>query len=151
MSGLEALPWIKKYQPNAKTIVLSQSDSEDDIYTAIQLGAAGYHLKSSDIGDIGRCVHTVLEKGASLDPKVASLILKNLSKPNTEKSPVKALSARELEILHLISDGLSKKEIAAKLGISVNTVIRHIVHIYEKLEVSNAASAVSRAYRSGIL
>lgn len=151
MSGLEALPWIQTYQPNAKIIILSQSDSEADIIKAIELGASGYLLKASEITQIADAIRSVANGGASLDPKVAKYILQHLTAKPVALEIAKPLSKREMEILRLISEGMLKKQIAHQLGISLNTVVRHIVHIYEKLEVQNAAAAVTKGYRSGIL
>jgi DNA-binding NarL/FixJ family response regulator len=151
MSGLEALPFFRSAIPDARVIVLTQSDNPADVLEAIQSGAAGYLLKSASLGKITDSIRIVAAGGASIDPHVAKYILSLM-----QQSPVKTristpLSERETEVLTLLSEGLMKKEISDRLDISEPTVATHVRHIYEKLEVQNAAAAISKAYRSGIL
>lgn len=152
MSGLQAIPWFRDYAPDLKILILSQSNAEEDILKAISLGASGYLLKSSRFRKIAESINVVMEGGAALDPKIAKLILskfKNLKPKNI--TPDKELSPREVEILSLLAEGLSKKEIANRLEISSTTVAYHVRHIYEKLEVVNAPAAVAKGFLSGIL
>ncbi|MBK1832192.1 response regulator transcription factor [Verrucomicrobiaceae bacterium R5-34] len=151
MSGIEGIPWFKKYLPEANVIILTQSDQEQDVLDAIALGASGYLLKSSTAKQVIEGIQIVAAGGASLDPSVAKFILKTMQQRQPDEEPKKELSGRELEILALLGDGLVKKEIAEQLGISVTTVAYHIKHIYQKLEVQNAPSAVAKGYRSGLL
>jgi DNA-binding NarL/FixJ family response regulator len=150
MSGLEAMPWIAKYSPDTKIIILSQSDREADVLTAIQQGASGYLLKSSTMDEIKAGIRTVMDGGAPLEPSLARFILKTLQpqlrKPDTEGG----LSKRELEVLTLIGKGLSQKEISGQLKISTYTVTDHLKHIYEKLNVPNAPAAIDKAHRLGL-
>lgn len=150
MSGLEALPWIKKYSPQTEVIVLTQSDRESDVLRAIGLGASGYLLKSATVRTIKDAIHTVLDGGATIDPQVARYILETMKGISPKDEPKKTLSDRETEILALLADGLVKKEIADKLEISVTTVAYHVKHIYEKLNVQNAPAAVAKAFRIGL-
>jgi DNA-binding NarL/FixJ family response regulator len=149
MSGLEAIPWIKKYAPETKVIVLSQSNKEADVVQSIQFGASGYLLKSARIDQLVEGIRSVANGGASLDPAIASFILAGL-RASAPAAAQQTLSDREFEVLSLLADGLVKKQIANQLEISVNTVVKHIVHIYEKLGVQNAPAAISQAYKSGI-
>ncbi|MGD7651698.1 MAG: response regulator [Verrucomicrobiales bacterium] len=149
MSGIEAIPWFLNYAPDIKVIIITQSDKETDIMTAISRGASGYLLKSSTTNQIKESIQTVADGGASLDPSVAKHVLDTLKHRSPE--PAKSLTTREREILTLLADGLVKKEIAGQLDIAVTTVAYHIKHIYEKLEVQNAPAAVSKGYKSGLL
>lgn len=151
MSGIEAIPQFREVAPHAKIIVLTQSDAEADVIRCISLGASGYLLKSAAMGEIFESVHSVAQGGASLDRKVARFILDSLKERLPEGVPATALSERETEILTMIADGLVKKQIAKGLHVSYATVDSHVRHIYEKLQVGNAASAVSKAYSLGIL
>ena len=150
MSGLDALPHFASSAPQAKVIVLTQSDNEADVLRAIALGAAGYLLKSSTITQIKEGIRTVIEGGASLDPGVARFLIKTLQARLPKTSTEATLSERELEILALLGEGLVKKEIADRLGISYPTVDSHVQHIYEKLKVHNAPAAINIAHRLGI-
>jgi DNA-binding NarL/FixJ family response regulator len=150
MSGLNAIPYFGKSIPDAKIIILSQSDQEADVLQAISLGAAGYLLKSSTVAKITDGIRSVMEGGAPLDANVAKYILNTLKNqpPKTVANPM--LSDREMEILTLLAKGQSKKEIASELGIGVSTVVTHVSHIYEKLNVVNAPSAIDQAHILGL-
>jgi DNA-binding NarL/FixJ family response regulator len=150
MGGLDALPHFTSTAPQAKVIVLTQSDCEADVLRAIALGAAGYLLKSSTITQIKEGIRTVIDGGASLDPGVARFLLKTLQARLPKTSTDATLSERELEILALLGEGCVKKEIAERLGITYPTVDSHVQHIYEKLQVHNAPAAINIAYRLGI-
>jgi DNA-binding NarL/FixJ family response regulator len=150
MSGLEAIPWIKKYVPETRIIILSQSNQKSDILTAISHGVDGYLLKSSTLDQVKESIRSVMKGGASLDSEVARLIVTTLQKNMPKKEEDLGLSKKEMKILTLIADGLQKKEISAKLKITTNTVDTHVRHIYEKLNVQNAPAAVAKAYKSGL-
>lgn len=151
MPGLEAMRWFHNYIPETPIIVLTQSDSESDVVSAIQNGATGYLLKSAKVQKIKESIVTVASGGALLDAKIAKFILTQIqAAPAAGKSKI-SLTDRELEVLELLADGLVKKEIAEKLGISYFTVSTHIRHIYDKLNVLNAPAAISTAYKIGIL
>lgn len=150
MSGLEALPQFAEALPAAKVIVLTQSDSKSDVLRAIALGADGYLLKSSTVTQIKEGMRTVIGGGASLDPGVAKFILESLQSHLPKKEMKKVLSQRETEILVLLGEGLVKKEICQRLGITYPTVDSHVRHIYEKLNVHNAPAAITVAHRLGI-
>lgn len=150
INGVDALPDFRSSFPEAKVIILTQSEQEGDILRAIELGASGYLLKSASLSHIREGIRTVMDGGASLDPKVASLILKNLQAqlPHHETKPV--LSEREMEVLALLAKGLVKKEIADQLNISFSTVATHVMHIYEKLNEHNAPAAIHKAHILGL-
>jgi DNA-binding NarL/FixJ family response regulator len=150
MSGLEAIPWIKKYVLETRIIILSQSNQKSDILKAISDGVDGYLLKSSTLDQVKNSIRSVMKGGASLDSEVARLIMNSLQNTLPEKEKDPGLSKKEMKILSLIADGLQKKEISAQLKISNNTVDTHVRHIYEKLNVQNAPAAVSEAYKSGL-
>jgi DNA-binding NarL/FixJ family response regulator len=149
MSGLDAIPYFGKSIPDAKIIILSQSDQEADVLQAISLGAAGYLLKSSTVAKITEGIRSVMEGGAPIDAGVAKYILNTLKNTPAKTGETPTLSEREMEILTLLATGQSKKEIANALGIGVSTVVTHVSHIYEKLNVVNAPSAIDQAHRLG--
>jgi len=153
MQGLESIPWLQKFAPEARIIVLTQSDKKEDVIKAIRMGVAGYLLKSTSMEGIREGISEVIQGGASIDPEVAIYLLKQIREPDSKiiEEPERQLSKRELEVLDCISKGLARKEIGRKLGISENTVVSHIRHIYDKLNVPNAPSAISSAYEAGIL
>jgi len=150
LDGLEALPLFSRSLPSAKIIILTQSDREADVLKAITLGAAGYLLKSATLKQITNGIQSVHNGGASLDAKVAQFILKTLKTKLPRTQIVQVLTEREMDVLTLLAEGLVKKEIADRLCISTTTVVTHVSHIYEKLNVTNAPSAVNKAHRMGI-
>lgn len=149
ISGLDALPRLKEILPEARVLILTQSDMQHDVLRAIELGAAGYLLKSSSIPQLLDGIRTVHRGGATLDPGLASLIIQTLKKQKKEDSI--DLSKRELEVLAHIADGAVQKQIADQLDLSSYTVNEYIANIYKKLNVHNAPAAVSKAYKTGIL
>ena len=151
MDGLEALPWFLKALPDAKVIILTQSDAKADILTAIKLGAAGYLLKSTRADQLIDGIRNVMSGGASLETGVARVIIETLQTKLPDSEPEELLSKREFEILTLLAEGLVKKKICEQLNISYSTVDTHVAHIYNKLNASNAPAAVNRAYKLGLL
>ncbi len=150
MSGLDSIRYFREYAPDTKIIILTQSDQEADVLRAILLGASGYLLKSARVKEIIDGIRLVHNGGATLDSSVAKFLLQNLQSRLPKETLNMGLSDRELEILKLLSEGLVKKEIAEKLEIGYSTVDTHVSHIYEKLHVNNAPSAVGKAYRLGL-
>lgn len=151
MSGFDAIAECRKIAPDVKVIILTQSDQEQDVLRAIALGASGYLLKSATLDEIRASIKTVMSGGAPLDKGVAAFILESLRSRLANDVEQNLLSDRELEIIQLLAEGLVKKEIASRLDIGYSTVDTHVAHIYEKLKVSNAPSAVNRAHRLGLL
>lgn len=150
MSGLESLPHFREALPDTPIIVLTQSDNEADVLEAISKGAAGYLLKSSTLEKLTEGVRSVINGGGAIDSSIASFILKTLQTKLPPQGINHILTPRELEILTLLSNGLVKKQIADRLDISFATVDTHIRHIYEKLDVQNAPSAVGKAFSLGL-
>jgi DNA-binding NarL/FixJ family response regulator len=151
MSGHETIPWIKKYTPQAKIIILTQSDKDADVIKALKLGASGYLLKSALIENIQAAIINVMQGGGALDPKVIPTVLEKMGSHTDSDTPEISLTPREHEILSLLAEGLQKKEIANNLQIGLETVNTHIKNTYLKLEVANAPAAISKAYQTGIL
>jgi DNA-binding NarL/FixJ family response regulator len=150
MSGLDAIPAFLADLPDAKIIVLTQSDREADVLKAITCGVSGYLLKSSTLSQITDGIRTVTNGGASLDAGVAKFILSTM-KSHAPKSPTEPrLSDREMDVLTLLAEGCVKKEIAARLKIGETTVVTHVSHIYEKLNATNAPAAIHKAHRLGL-
>lgn len=151
LSGIKSIPIFKQHYPKTPIIILTQSDREADVLAAISAGASGYLLKSSSRDQLIDGIRHVIEGGAPLDSKIAKFILTTLQNKSRKTNKECLLSEREIEVLTLLGEGLVKKEIADRLDISVHTVDNHMRHMYEKLHVQNAPSAISKAYRDGIL
>ena len=131
----------------------------NSLFTAIQAGATGYVLKERDDVEVTLAIRSILRGGAPIDPFIAREILKQISIPassppverNHSDAEQEVLTHREKEILSLVAQGLSNREIAEQLCVSRYTVESHIKHIYRKLSVSRRTKAVSTARHLGIL
>ena len=150
MSGFEAIPWIQKYAPDTKIIVLTQSNNLAYINKAVILGVSGYLLKSATYDKIIVGIRDVLAGGVSLDPNVGKNVLKAIRSMVNGTPFTNPLSRREEEILGLLAEGLVKKEIAHCLEISTHTVQTHVKNLLIKLDAPNAAAAVHKAFRMGL-
>jgi DNA-binding NarL/FixJ family response regulator len=143
MSGLEAIHAIRRIDPEARIVVLTMYHGEEDIYRAMQAGAATYLLKGTLSDDLVRIVREVHAGGRPLPPDVAAKL--------AARTRETALSPREIEVLALMAKGLHNKEIAAALRISNETVRIHAKNIFAKLQVPDRTAAVMDALRRGII
>lgn len=151
MTGIEAIPLFKQKCAEQKIIMLTILEDDFHILEAIKNGADGYILKKSSPNKILDAIHQVYEGGAALTPMVAKQVMAFL-KPETVKSGSPSiLTAREKEILQLITQGMTNELIAAKLFISVQTVRNHIKNIYDKLQVHSRAQVVVKAFKDKLI
>ncbi len=149
MSGVEAIPSLLQAAPGAKVIVFTAYDTDERVFGAIQAGAKGYLLKGAPADEIASAI-SVVHKGASaLDPRVASKVLARVANPRGGGALV--LTARERQVLRLVGEGRSNKEIARLLSITERTVKYHVASIFNKLGAENRAQAVAVAARRGLL
>lgn len=143
MSGLETLLWLKGHAPTAKVIVLTSSDSADEAAAVLRAGASGYLTKQVDAGEIMAAIRDVRAGNAC---RAKGLRAAPPAAPATRAG----LTAREVEVLSLVRQGLGNKEVGQKLGISMRTAKGHVATILEKLGASDRAEAVSRGFELGI-
>ena len=143
MEGVEAVQEIRAIDPQAKVIVLTTYDADEDIARALQAGAKAYILKDIAADDLIACVHAVLAGKTYLAPAAAAKLAERVTRVQ--------LTPRELSALQLMADGKANKEIAADLGISERTVKTHLGHLFEKLGVTSRTEAVKVANRRGLV
>jgi DNA-binding NarL/FixJ family response regulator len=143
ISGLEVLPSILVVEPAPKVIVLSSFNFDEEVYQAARAGAHGYITKDASGAQILEAVRSVAVGKMYFPHGIAARI--------TERQGRSDLSPRELQVLDMIARGLTNKEIAQVLMISQFTVRTHIVHIFEKLAVSDRTEAVAIASQQGII
>lgn len=143
MDGLEALRQILLRWPDARVIMLTTSDMDDDIGCAIELGACGYLLKNITRDELIRAVRQVLSGDICLPEAVVARLKASRDAPK--------LSTRERQVLSLLPKGLTNPEIASALGITLNTAKTHLHTIFSKLDVKGRAEAVTAAIKRGIL
>jgi DNA-binding NarL/FixJ family response regulator len=151
LSGIEAIPLIRKSFPELKIIMLTMFDDDNYIMQAILAGADGYLLKKTAPPQILNSLKDCMEGGSPMTPGIANKVLSLFKKHITPKSDDFSLTQRETEILQLLVDGWENQAIAGKLFISLQTVRNHIRHIYEKLQVHSKSQAVVKAIREGLV
>jgi DNA-binding NarL/FixJ family response regulator len=144
--GASAIRDLAEHGNPARALVLTAYDTDSDVGRAIEAGATGYLLKDSPRDALVRAVRAAHRGESVLAPSVASRLMSQLRAPASD-----TLSARELEVLQLISQGETNRGAAARLFISEATVKTHLLHIYEKLGVNDRAAAVAAAYERGLL
>ncbi|MEO0374504.1 MAG: response regulator transcription factor [Cyanobacteria bacterium P01_A01_bin.17] len=143
LEGVEAISRIRANNPDARIIILTTYDTDEDIYRGLQAGARGYILKDADFEDLVDAVRTVYKGKRYLPPNVA---LKLAERMDTEE-----LTEREQDVLNLMVLGTSTPALAKALNISEGTVKFHINHIFQKLGVNDRTQAVIAALRRGLV
>jgi NarL family two-component system response regulator LiaR len=153
LNGIEATKQIKANQPATSILVLSAYDNDQYIYAVLEAGASGYLLKNVRGAQLVDAIRDVSAGEVVLDPHVARKVVQWFSSMSHGKSVVEGLpdhfSERELEVLKLAAKGMSNKEIASELALSVRTVQSHLGNIFDKLGVSSRTEAVLRALKEG--
>ncbi len=145
MHGVEATAAITAAPDPPRVLVLTTYGTDADIVAAIEAGATGYLLKDAAPEELAAAVRTAAAGGAALAPGVAHRLMDRM------RTPGSTLSAREIEVLGLVADGLSNAEIASRLFLSQATVKSHLVHVYGKLGVDSRTAAVATAHDRGLL
>ena len=142
-SGVDAIKAIRKDDPNARIIVLTMYEGDEDIFRAHQAGATTYLLKDTLSSDLVRVVREVHGGQRPVLPAVQARL--------SERASMPTLTPREVEVLQLISQGLRNKEVGAMLGITEGTVQIHVKNIFAKLGVNDRTGAVQVAVRRGLI
>jgi DNA-binding NarL/FixJ family response regulator len=148
MNGVEATAVILKNHPWMKVMMLTISDSEEDLYNAIKAGASGYLLKNVRPDDLVDAIRQVVEGGAIITPNLAPRIINDLVEEKADEQSPTSLTQREREVLELVSAGMSNREIANKLFVSENTVKTHLRNVMDKYHFKNRAEAAAYIARS---
>lgn len=142
-SGVDAIKAIRREDPQARIIVLTMYEGDEDIFRAHQAGATTYLLKDTLSSDLVRVVREVHAGQRPVLPEVQARLAERASMPT--------LTSREIEVLQLISQGLRNKEVGAMLGITEGTVQIHVKNIFSKLNVNDRTGAVQVAVRRGLI
>jgi len=154
-NGLDATRRIKREMPHVKIVILTVSDDDHDLFEAIKSGAQGYLLKDLEPYQLFDLLESISRGEAPLSGAIAAKILKEFTRPDktSEQEPelIDDLTAREISILQLVSEGKTNKEIASILFISENTVKIHLRNILEKLHLQNRIQAAVYAVRQGLV
>jgi DNA-binding NarL/FixJ family response regulator len=143
-SGVTAIKAIREHDPSARIVVLTMMKGDEDIYRAMEAGAATYVLKDTAIADLTRVIREVhAGRSPRVSPEIRAQMAARAERP--------ALTHREIQVLELVRRGLRNREIGISLGISEETVQSHVRSILSKLDVPDRTAAVDVALRRGIL
>jgi DNA-binding NarL/FixJ family response regulator len=146
MDGVTAIANIKAQYPETQILILTTYESDADILRAIETGATGYLLKDAPREELFEAIRSVAEGKSPLAPTVATRLVERMRGSDEE-----ALSSREIEVLEFVARGTSNKEIAKRLWVSETTVKSHMLHIFDKLGVTDRTAAVTEALKQGII
>jgi DNA-binding NarL/FixJ family response regulator len=145
MNGDEATALILGSQQDVRVVILTTYETDASILTAMEAGASGYLLKAAPQEEILAGVRSVARGEVALSPSIAAALVRRVARPAV------ALTPRETEVLRLVAQGLSNPDIAKRLYLGEATVKTHLLHVFEKLDVSDRTRAVTRAMELGLL
>lgn len=148
--GLEAIKEIMDKNPQARILVLTSYGEDEKVYAAVKAGALGYLLKNSPPKELVQAIRDVYRGQPSLQPSLALKVIREQKEPPVPPSTQEPLSAREVEVLKLVAQGLSNQEIAEQLKITEWTATAHVSKILDKLHLTNRTQAALYALREGI-
>ena len=154
VSGIEATTELLRQYPETKVIILSMYDDEHSVVSAIRAGARGFVLKKASDNDLLEALRTVAKGGSYLSPQVSDRLLARIQRGDLDAQPVptalEGLSPRELQVLRLVAEGKTSKEIATILDLGLQTVRSYRKTMMKKLGVNNVASLTQLALASGV-
>lgn len=152
INGIEATKIIKKEMPHIKVLVLTIHDDEEYVYETVRSGASGYLLKDVDPGKLVESILRIYEGKSIIHHSVAAKLMQEFNRlSNPAKDAAVDLTSREQDVLKLIAQGCSNKEIASKLFISEKTVKNHVYNIFRKIDVSDRTQAALYAVRNNMV
>jgi DNA-binding NarL/FixJ family response regulator len=153
LGGLGAVPLIQREAPRARILILTQYEHPDYIRRFLRLGVSGYVLKKTAGAELVSAIRAAFRGGLVLDPSIARDVLREQEAAAAEPSgdPYDTLTERERQVLKLVAEGRSNKEIASLLDISVKTAMTHREHVMQKLDLHNRTDLTRFALRRGII
>ena len=154
LSGIEATRHVVKENPHIGVILVTMFDDPESAFAGMRAGARGYVLKEAEPQELRRAIDAAQRCEVMLCPIIAKKVLEHVGrevKPREPGLPYEQLTQRELEVLQLAAEGLSNKEIAARLVISEKTAKNHIANIFSKLQVNDRTQAILYALRKGLV
>jgi two-component system, NarL family, response regulator LiaR len=147
--GIEAIEEIKQENPDARILVLTSFAEDDKVFPAIRKGAQGYLLKDSSPAELLQAIRYVNRGETSLHPTIARKLIQEINHPSDLPPAGEPLTEREVEVLRLVSKGMSNQEIADLLIVSERTVRTHVSNILSKLHLANRTQAALYALKEG--
>ena len=153
LGGLEAVPMLRREVPGAKILILTQYEQADYVRRFLRLGVAGYVLKKAAGTELIAAIRAAERGGLVLDPAVAREALADAGAPaaGPADDPYESLTERERQVLKLVAEGRSNKDVASFLGVSVKTAMTHREHLMQKLDLHDRTELTRYALRRGII
>jgi DNA-binding NarL/FixJ family response regulator len=154
LGGLEATLLIRREKPEVKILVLTQYDDREYVSRFLKAGVSGYVLKKAAAGELVSAIRAVERGGLVLDPEIAREVVEDnagVASSGQAADPYETLTDREKQVLKLVAEGSSNKEVAETLGISVKTAMAHREHLMEKLDVHSRTELIRFALKRGVI
>jgi DNA-binding NarL/FixJ family response regulator len=151
VTGVEATRRIKARFPETHVLILTAYDDDPYVFALLEAGADGYVLKTASADQLVDAVRTVYRGESALSPEVASKVVRQATgrRPASAADQIEPLTPREIDVLHLVAQGMTNREVGQELGISHRTVQGHLASVYDKLQVNSRTEAVTQALKRG--
>lgn len=151
LSGIECTARLKQLVPQVPVVMLTSNADSERVFKALQAGARGYLLKRTEPPKMLAAIKEVLNGGGAMTGEIARKVIEFFQQPEAGKESAVELSRREREVLDLLAQGYSDREIAARLSISFDTERTHLAHIFDKLQVRSRTAAIAKYLGTGQL
>lgn len=154
LTGVEATRRLREKYPGARIIILTTFDDDANVFEGLRAGALGYLLKDVSGAELAQAVRTVMQGGALLEPSVARRVFAEFARltPAAQPAPLdEPLSERELDVLRLVAEGLSNKEIGQRLSLAEGTVKNYVTNVLQKIKARDRTQAALRARELGLI
>lgn len=149
LNGMAAIEQIGKLYPDIKCVILTMHEERAYVLQALKIGVYGYILKNIERYDLEKAIISIFEGGKYFSPIVTNILAESVVRP--EQNMVSELTPREIQVLELVAEGYSTKQVADKLGIGTRTVESHRVNMLKKMKVNNTAELVKKAIEMKII
>jgi DNA-binding NarL/FixJ family response regulator len=146
ISGIDCIPKLRKILPRTQVMMLTVFDDHDRIFESLKAGATGYLIKKTAPEHIVRSIRDLCAGGSPMSSQIARRVVEEFQRPPRQTDAAAQLTTREQEVLARLAQGFLYKEIAAAIGVSLETVRTHVRNIYSKLEVRSRTEAVNKAF-----
>lgn len=152
LNGLEVAARVSKDHPATAVVMLSMHANEEYVLQALRAGAKGYLLKDSATGEIDLAIRSVIHGKTYLSPQISQTLVKEyVENSNTARSPLERLTARQREILQLVAEGYTTRQIAEMLNVSVKTIETHRAQLMDRLEIRHVQGLTCFAIQTGLI
>jgi len=151
VTGVEATRRIKARFPETRVLILTAYDDDPYVFALLEAGADGYVLKTASADQLVDAVRTVYRGESALSPEIASKVVRQATgrRPASAADQIEPLTPREIEVLRLVAQGMTNREVGQELGISHRTVQGHLASTYDKLDANSRTEAVTEALKRG--